>query len=172
METIAQDSNKIPRFLLVDADGKLILGAGAIAIGEVKITDGTETADVDANNQLRVTTAGVGKTPITKSASSGTGGSTTLYTVPGGKTFYLQAVWLNAFALAANTTAIIHSGAAENSSTRILRIDVGFNAAMTNMLAGQLNFTVPLEYAAGSVFRLFLSDSADEANGGIIGWEE
>ncbi|KKM89208.1 hypothetical protein LCGC14_1250960 [marine sediment metagenome] len=54
MSVIARDSNGVARWLRVDANGKLILGDAAALIGHVKITDGTETANVNASNQLEV----------------------------------------------------------------------------------------------------------------------
>ena len=52
--TTARDPTGIAKYIRTDTDGKVVLGANTADIGKVQITDGTETANVNASNQLEV----------------------------------------------------------------------------------------------------------------------
>jgi len=150
MAVIAKDSNNNVRLLLVDEDGKLILGEGSDVIGSV--------------NEAR------GKTLLFRPGIA-TAGTTTMRTVTAGKTFYLAMAGLMYSASVGNVKASIKTSV---DSTLILQMYSHITATYHTQDSdhAEITFPHPIPIAAGVEIQVYSSNAGITANGWIIGWEE
>ena len=146
----AQDSDNIPRLLLVDADGKLVLGPSSEVIGSV--------------NEAR------GKT-ILYDVEWAAGGNTTLRTVTAGKTYYLLMAGLIYESTIAEEIVTIQI---DDYNHLILEMAASITATYNEYDAGhaEISFPHPIPITAGKVIRVTSGHANMGGRGWIIGWEE
>ena len=150
MVTIAEDSNNAPRLLLVDANGKLILGNAGDVIGSV--------------NEARGKTILYDRTDVTN-------GTATVRTVTAGKTYYLLQAALSYYATAGNKTALMFIG---TSASILFRMNSTITPTYHTADRDTLIFVYPhpIPIAAGTAIQIDSSDAGLKADGWIMGWEE
>jgi ElaB/YqjD/DUF883 family membrane-anchored ribosome-binding protein len=117
-----------------------------------------------------------GKTPLIE-GNTATNGSSTIYTVTSGKTFYFVGGTLTAGALAASVTGLgyLEVDTGGNGTFRMLgaipiREGTGSSAVAVGCLT--VSPTLPIPISQGSVFRVRSTVANLEAVGTIMGWEE
>lgn len=159
---------------MTDYQKRQIVGAlptGTNVIGSVKITDGTETATVNASNFLETSPEHSlkGKTILYDRANA-TNGTGVLRTVTAGKTYYLleAGFWYKATTNNAEGKLYV-----SNANQPILYMSAKITATywVSDTDHAELTYPHPLPIAAG--VSLWVSASAGmTVQGWIIGWEE
>ena len=150
MAIIAQDSGNIPRLLLVDTSGKLVLGPSSEVIGSV--------------NEAR------GKT-ILYNIASATNAATAVRTVTAGKTYYLVACGLSVHSTTNQADCYLYL----TTTARVLlhhRAATVATYKTTDSRHSELSFPYPIPIAASTVIYVSTDDAGATAFGWIIGWEE
>ena len=147
---IAQDSTYAPKLLLVDANGKLILGDAEGVIGSV--------------NEAR------GKTILYDHALT-TAATTTMRTVTAGKTYYLLQAGVTYHCTGDEKTGGIWIVSNANNLIKIrTSITATYNTAVSDTIT--VTYPHPIPIAAGQTIRVNSSAAELTVRGWIVGWEE
>ncbi len=150
MPTNAHDSNKIPRLLLVDSSGKLVLGPSTEVIGSV--------------NEAR------GKTIIYDDAGIANG-TATIHTVTAGKTFYILQIGLtyDADDLSKRSNIEINPGG-KLLLQAFSRTTATYNTQDSNTIT--VAYPHPIPVAAGLTIDVRSYAGTVDSFGWVLGWEE
>ena len=106
--------------------------------------------------------------PITKSNFKYGGGSTTIYTIPEGKLFFMTAVTLTAFSTAANDAPFYIQS---YNNGKILYIQLTTGSVTEQAEEKVLSFTQPILFYQNDVISVVSGSAAGEATGIIYGYE-
>lgn len=173
LPSLPTGTNIIGEVKTIDDSGNHMASMDTVArAGFAKITDGTETVDVDEDNQLRTNPSAYGKTTIIRQVARNSAGTSTLYTVTAGKTFYLVAAALNL--KGAGDRAAYMSAGARGTTTSFLTLLVSETATymVESHDSTNLSPSVPMPFPAGTAFEIWQSEATAEVSGCIMGWEE
>ncbi len=157
----------------VDNAGNHQASMDAVArAGFAKITDGTETASVNTNNQLETSPEHSlkGKT-ILFGTGIAIGGHATLLTVTAGKTFYLLAATLSAYATVDDVYAVMYM---ESTTKRLMEIYSNITPTYKTSFSehAELTFPHPIPLAATLSVKIYSTNADMYVRGSCVGWEE
>jgi hypothetical protein len=134
---------------------------------------GIQTDD-DLQGNIEVLPKAKGKTTIIKSAErAGGAGSSTIYTVTAGKTFYLVAANLCSPAAGSGKDFLQADTGGDGVFRNLLNDYMLVSALITALVTpSSLSLAVPMPFPAGTVFRVTTDSANTIAEGSIVGWEE
>jgi hypothetical protein len=157
----------------VDGDAFSLTARGVLILGKTGgVGFNYRIPILDSGHQFVVTPKALNKTTIIQFANQAGVGSTNVYTVTAGKTFYLVA----AVVYAIDTTALQVSSATlevDTGGNGVFRIIANTVVTGASSSGFPLSFGVPMPFAAASVFRVHVySGAAGSFSASITGWED
>jgi hypothetical protein len=125
----------------------------------------------DALGDLAVLPKAKGKTPVNL-AIGAQNAVVTLYTVPVGYNFWMEAAWVSGIAVAASVP--LNNGTVRKSTGEIIIACTVCTSTAVDRMTSQnsISPTPPLSYPAGTVFETVSSNANVYVLGGIMGWIE
>jgi len=144
----------------------------AVDYSRVIVSDGTNDVLMSSQNSLRVLPRSASEGwPMVYHRGSATNTTTTIYTVPAGKSFYLIAAGLNYYATTGNTVCYMHI----TSNSNLLayaKSHIAGTYSTTDSDTVMFNPPTTIPMAQGATIQVYSGGAGLVATGWIMGWEE
>lgn len=138
--------------------------------GTISITDSSGTTIDPATKDNQVIELAKSGTAVVESVSRDSAGTTTIYTVPTGKTLYLTSAYLYMEQSTSETSTKLEVEIASGTWKRLIYI-YGTKETYNNKNIVSLSFPIPIKVPAGCGIRLVVGSGNYYATAGITGIE-